>query len=170
MTHAINMSQRFIPLSFTHGERVADRAGAGEPATSRRPATTCSGSSTRTASPRSALLYTSGATVADTQPPTAPTGLASTGGAGFANLTWAASSDNVAVVKYNVHRSTTRGFTPSAANRIAQPVGTSYTDSGLPAGTYYYKVTAQDAAGNVGPRPNAASAIVTRTRRRRPSR
>ena len=37
------------------------------------------------------------------------------------------------------------------ANRIAQPTGTSYTDTGLAAGTYYYKVTAEDAAGNVGP-------------------
>ena len=49
--------------------------------------------------------------------------------------------------RYNVHRSTTPGFTPSLANRIAQPTGTSYTDSGLAAGTYFYKVTAEDAAG-----------------------
>ena len=46
--------------------------------------------------------------------------------------------------------STTSGFTPSTANRIAQPTGRSYTDTGLAAGTYFYKVTAEDAAGNVG--------------------
>ena len=35
---------------------------------------------------------------------------------------------------------TSAGFTPSAANRIAQPTGTSYSDTGLATGTYYYKV------------------------------
>ena len=48
-----------------------------------------------------------------------------------------------------MHRSTTAGFTPATANRVGQPTGTSYTDSGLAAGTYYYRVTAEDAAGNV---------------------
>ena len=65
------------------------------------------------------------------------------------------------MTEYNVHRSTTAGFTPSAANRIAQPTGTSYTDTGLAAGIYYYKVTAEDAAGNVGPASNEASAAVS---------
>ena len=49
---------------------------------------------------------------------------------------------------------------PRAANRIAQPTGTSYTDGGLAAGTYYYKVTAEDAAGNVGAASNEASVVV----------
>ena len=65
-----------------------------------------------------------------------------------------------------MHRSTTAGFTPATANRVGQPTGTSYTDSGLAAGTYYYRVTAEDAAGNVsapsaqldGHRPSAAAA------------
>ena len=56
------------------------------------------------------------------------------------------------------------GFTPSTANRIAQPTATSYTDTGLAAGIYYYKVTAEDAAGNVGPASNEASATVTAPR------
>ena len=76
---------------------------------------------------------------------------------GRSRLRWAASSDNVGVSRYNVHRSQTAGFTPAAGNRIAQPTGTSYTDSGLAAGTYYYRVTAEDAAGNV----SGASAQVT---------
>ncbi len=93
----------------------------------------------------------------DTSPPTAPSGLAASTSIGSATLGWTASSDNVGVSRYNVHRSQTSGFTPAVANRIAQPVGTSYTDSGLAAGTYYYRVTAEDAAGNI----SGASAQVT---------
>ena len=73
----------------------------------------------------------------DTQAPTAPANLAATGSIGAASLTWTAATDNVGVVRYNVYRSTTPGFTPSAANRIAQPTTTSYNDTGLAAGTYY---------------------------------
>ena len=62
------------------------------------------------------------------------------------------------------------GFTPSAANRIAQPTGTSYTDTGLAAGTYYYRVTAEDAAGNLGPPATKRAARRPPTRRRRPCR
>jgi hypothetical protein len=59
-----------------------------------------------------------------------------------------------------VHRSTTANFTPTAANRIAQPTTNSYTDAGLAAGTYYYRVLAEDAAGNLSPASNQASANV----------
>jgi hypothetical protein len=97
----------------------------------------------------------------DTAPPTAPAGLTATGSLAAVSLSWTAASDNVGVVKYDVHRSTTAGFTPSAANRVAQPTGTSYQDTGLAAGTYYYRVIAEDAAGNVGPASNEASATAT---------
>ena len=97
----------------------------------------------------------------DTQAPSAPTGVSATGGVQQVALSWSAASDNVGVVRYNVHRSTVSGFTPSAANRVAQPTGTSYTDSGLAAGTYFYKVTAEDAAVNVGPSSAQASAIAS---------
>ena len=97
----------------------------------------------------------------DGQPPSAPGPLTANGGLGQVALSWGAASDNVGVASYNVHRATTAGFTPSAANRIAQPTGTSYTDTGLAAGTYFYKVTAEDAAGNVGPASNEASATAT---------
>ncbi len=102
-----------------------------------------------------------GVSTADTSPPTQPGTLVATGGLGQANLSWGAATDNVAVVEYNVHRSTSSGFTPSPANKIAEPTGTTYADSGLSAGTYYYKVTAEDGAGNVGPASNQASAAVT---------
>ena len=37
---------------------------------------------------------------------------AATGGQSSVTLSWTAASDNVGVVRYNVHRSTTAGFTP----------------------------------------------------------
>ena len=97
----------------------------------------------------------------DGEPPSAPTGLTATGGLGRADLSWTAAADNVGVTRYNVHRSNTSGFTPSAANRIATPTGTTYADTSLSAGTWFYKVTAQDAAGNVGPASVQASAVAT---------
>ena len=104
---------------------------------------------------------TASATVLDTAAPSTPGGLGAVGGAGQAALSWAASSDNVGVLRYNVHRSTTSGFTPAVGNRVAQPTGTSHTDPGLAAGTYYYRVTAEDAAGNISPASSQASAVVS---------
>jgi hypothetical protein len=84
-----------------------------------------------------------------------------TGGLNEASVSWAASTDNVGVTRYNVYRGTTPGFTASASNRIASPTGTSYTDRGLAGGGYWYRVTAQDAAGNVSLASAAAGATVT---------
>jgi fibronectin type 3 domain-containing protein len=103
------------------------------------------------------------ATVLDTTPPSAPSGLAAAPAGTTVTLTWNAATDDVGVLRYNVHRGATAGFTPTTANRIAQPLGTSYTDTGLNAGTYYYKVTAEDAAGNVGAASNEASAAIADT-------
>ncbi len=97
----------------------------------------------------------------DPNPPTAPTNLVATGGAGNAALSWSPAEDDTGVVRYNVYRSSTPGFTPTAANRVGQTASTSFTDSGLAAGTYYYRVTAEDAASNVGPPSNEAQATVT---------
>ena len=97
----------------------------------------------------------------DSQAPSAPGTLSATGGLGQIVLAWGAATDNVGVSRYDVHRGTSAGFTPSVGNRIAQPAGTGYTNSGLAAGTYYYKVTAEDFAGNVGAPGNEASAVAT---------
>jgi glucose/arabinose dehydrogenase/PKD repeat protein len=96
----------------------------------------------------------------DSTPPSAPGSLVATPSVGVAALGWTASTDNVGVDHYNVHRSATAGFTPSTTNRIAQPTANSFTDSGLAAGTYFYRVTASDAAGNVSGASNEASAVV----------
>ena len=100
------------------------------------------------------------ALIPDTSPPTTPS-LSANGGAGQASLSWTAATDNVAVTRYDLYRSTTSGFTPSVANRIAQPSGLSYSDLGLAAGTYYYRLQAEDGAGNLSAASNEASALVT---------
>ena len=51
---------------------------------------------------------------ADSTPPSAPGTLTATGALGRVNLSWGAATDNIGVVGYDVHRSTTAGFTPSA--------------------------------------------------------
>jgi hypothetical protein len=96
----------------------------------------------------------------DSEPPTAPPTLIGVGAIGSATLNWSASSDNTGVALYNVHRSTTSGFTPTSANRIAQTPSTTTTDTGVAAGTYFYVVTAQDIAGNVSQPSSEALVIV----------
>lgn len=80
--------------------------------------------------------------VADTTAPSAPTGLtAIPASSGQINLSWTASTDNIGVVGYQVYRSTTD---------VASVNATSYSNTGLSAGTQYcYTVKAIDAAGNI---------------------
>jgi fibronectin type 3 domain-containing protein len=95
-------------------------------------------------------------------PPSAPGTLTAAVAADTVTLDWGAATDDQGVAEYRVHRSTTNGFTPSAANRIAQvTTGTTYADRNLAPGTYYYLVVAADAAGNTGPPSNERSATVT---------
>jgi chitodextrinase len=77
----------------------------------------------------------------DVTAPTVPAGLTATsGGMTSVNLSWSASTDDVAVTGYHVWRGTTR---------IATTTGTTFTDTGLtPATGYSYSVSAFDAAGN----------------------
>lgn len=89
-----------------------------------------------------------GPTPPDTQPPTVPSGVTATVAGTAVAVTWQPSTDDTAVAGYEVHRGTTTGFTPTSATRIADVTGTSFTDQGRPVGTWYYRVTAHDAAGN----------------------
>ena len=98
--------------------------------------------------PASASVTTPGS--GDTTNPSVPTGLqASVAKGRRVSLGWSASSDNVAVVGYDVYRNGTR---------IAAPTGTSYDDR-PGRGTFTYQVRARDAAGNL----SALSAGVTVT-------
>ena len=96
----------------------------------------------------------------DSEPPTAPGNLQGTGAIGSSMLSWTAATDNVGVVRYEIYRSTTPGFTPSAANLAGQTTGTAFTDSGRAAGTYYYLVLAVDAAGGKSVASNTISVTV----------
>ena len=99
--------------------------------------------------------------VADTTPPTAPSNLtAATPTSGNTkrkiNLSWTASTDNVGVSGYRIWRATSSA---GPFTQIATTTTTSYGDGGLVTGTtYWYYVTAYDAAGNVSAASNTASA------------
>jgi hypothetical protein len=101
----------------------------------------------------------------DTQAPTVPTGLQTTVTGSSVGLRWAASTDNVAVARYEVHRSATTGFAVSAATKVADvaPTATTvtYTDAARPAGTWFYRVVAVDAAGNASAGSTQVPAVVT---------
>jgi len=93
---------------------------------------------------------TAGAPVADSTAPSVPQNVTATAAsATSATVTWSASTDNVAVTGYEVYRNGTKVGTTAA---------TTYTDTGLAAGTTYgYTVKAYDAAGNVSAASAAAS-------------
>jgi uncharacterized protein with LGFP repeats len=95
----------------------------------------------------------------DTTPPSAPTALKATPARTSVALSWAASTDDVAVSGYQVWRSksATTGFV-----QVGSPTGTAYTSGSLARRTtYYFKVRAVDSSGNVGPFSATISARTT---------
>jgi hypothetical protein len=100
------------------------------------------------------------AVVADTSAPTTPADVTASLSGTSATVTWSASTDNVGVAGYAVHRGASADFAVSDATRIGTVTGTSYADAGLAPGTYYYRVVATDEAGNVGDASAAARVTV----------
>ncbi|TDO83976.1 putative secreted protein (Por secretion system target) [Flavobacterium chryseum] len=92
----------------------------------------------------------------DTVAPSAPTNLAAAGTTGTTtNLTWTASTDNVAVTGYDIYQGTT--LKGSSAT-------TSYTVTGLtPLTAYTFSVKAKDAAGNVSASSSTVNVTTTAT-------
>lgn len=88
---------------------------------------------------------------ADTQAPSAPTGLASPSKTSSSvSLSWTASTDNVGVTGYDVYQGTALVGSTTGA--------TTYTVAGLAASTAYsFTVKAKDAAGNVSAASGALS-------------
>ncbi|GAA4610743.1 PQQ-dependent sugar dehydrogenase [Actinoallomurus liliacearum] len=102
-------------------------------------------------SPSSATVTVTTAATDDTQPPTAPANLRSTGvTSGSVSLAWDASTDNVGVTGYDVY---------SGGTAIVTGVKTtSTTINGLAANTSYtFTVKAKDAGNNVSDASNAVT-------------
>ncbi|WP_236725122.1 fibronectin type III domain-containing protein [Amycolatopsis orientalis] len=106
-------------------------------------------------SPASAAVTARTQTGADTQAPSVPGGLHSTGAAATSvGLAWDASTDNVGVAGYDVYNGTT------LVKSVTEP---SATVDGLTADTEYsFTVVAKDAAGNKS-EPSAAVTVRTPT-------
>ncbi|NBC68376.1 hypothetical protein GT003_05125 [Paenibacillus sacheonensis] len=87
----------------------------------------------------------------DTQAPSAPSNLTSPSKTTTSvNLSWTASTDNVAVTGYNIYNGSTLAGTVAS--------GTTFSVTGLTANTAYtFTVKAKDAAGNVSAASNALS-------------
>jgi len=94
--------------------------------------------------------YSVGSGLPDTQAPTAPSNLVSTGKTDISvSLIWSASTDNVGVIGYDVFKDGI--LSGSTAN-------TSHTVTGLTASTTYaFTVKAKDAAGNASAASNSVS-------------
>jgi fibronectin type 3 domain-containing protein len=89
-----------------------------------------------------------------------PTGLTATAGDATVNLSWSASTGS-APITYNVYRSTTSGGEGTTAIKTGL-TGTSFTDNGLASGTtYYYKVSATNAAGTSAQSAEASAKTLT---------
>ena len=93
--------------------------------------------------------------ISDTTAPTAPANLGATTISGSEiDLSWTPSSDNVGVVGYDIFRN---GALLASVGNV-----TTYADTTVAAhSSYTYQVRARDAAGNISPFSNAASASTT---------
>jgi hypothetical protein len=102
---------------------------------------------------------------ADQTPPSAITGLTATAGDATVSLTWDAAPDEDGIDQYRVYRWTDPTPIGDAIQYTSQPdlvattTDTAYEDATVVNGEdYYYLVRAADAATNVGPRSNEATA------------
>lgn len=95
-------------------------------------------------------------TAPDTTAPTAPTSLAASGVTdSSANLSWTASTDNVAVTSYDVYQ---------GATVIGNTANTNFSVSGLASNTAYtFSVRAKDDAGNVSDASNTVNVTTDAT-------
>lgn len=95
--------------------------------------------------------------VLDTTRPSTPRNLSITAEVDGASLVWDASTDDVGVDHYEVWRATSSGDTGAI---VAEPSDTTFVDTGLAAGTYWYYLKAVDAAGNTSWRSGSVAVEV----------
>jgi chitodextrinase len=105
--------------------------------------------------------FTGGGDVAS---PSIPAGLRATAdGSTRVDLRWNASTDNVGIAGYDIFRGTGNGTV--VAIKSTTGTATSYSDTGLTAGTTYrYRLRARDAAGNVSALSSAVSVTTPDTK------
>ena len=104
------------------------------------------------------LVVSLGAAPDDSQAPSRPQNHSVTLVGGLPQLTWDASTDNVGVTGYAIHRSTDGSLGP-----VITTVGavTTYIDNTVVSGVRYtYAVSAFDAAGNISPNSRLRSVTV----------
>jgi uncharacterized repeat protein (TIGR01451 family) len=96
----------------------------------------------------------------DTSPPTNPSALSATAvSTSQINLSWTGSTDNVQVTGYRIERCQGAGCSNFAEIAATSGTGTTFSNTGLSAGTSYsYRVRAQDAVPNFSGFSNTASA------------
>jgi hypothetical protein len=161
VTHAFNMSQYYVPLTFTAGSGLLNVQA---PANSNLapPGHYMLFILNTNGVPSVASIVNLPVTTGSTQPPNAPTNLVGSGGVGTASLSWSAATGPNGVAGYSVYRGTAPGVVPSVSNRIAQPTGLTYVDGSFSvSGNYYYVVTARDSAGTESGPSNEVVVTVT---------
>ena len=97
---------------------------------------------------------------ADTSSPTQPATVTASAVSGGVALSWSASTDNVGVSGYRVHRGTSADFAVDPSTVVGETPGSSFTDPNVAPGTYHYRVVAVDAAGNASAASTPASVTV----------
>ncbi|TMF80384.1 MAG: DUF1929 domain-containing protein [Chloroflexi bacterium] len=150
VTHAFNMNQRFVPLTLqpaAGGLTIQPPGNANIAPPGDYMLFIVDTNGVPSVAP---IVRLSGTPPPDTQPPSVPAGLSATGASpSQINVAWTASNDNIAVKNYLVDHCADAGCT-SGVLQIGTPTATSLSDIGLPAGTtFWYRVRATDAAGNV---------------------
>ena len=98
----------------------------------------------------------------DLEGPSAPTNLVATAPSGASvELTWSASTDNVGVDHYAIHRAEVTNGTPGSFTQVGETSSTAFTDTSVSGSTSYrYFVVAIDAAANESD-PSEAAQIRT---------
>jgi len=90
--------------------------------------------------------------------PSTPAGATATVDGTSVQLTWVASTAAVGVTSYDVHRLASPEAVPDASTLVGTASGTSWSEDGVPPGTWTYRLVAKDAAGSSSA-PSAATTV-----------
>lgn len=102
----------------------------------------------------------------DTTNPSKVTGLSTSISDNNVQLNWTAGTDNFSLERYKLYRSNNSDFSITDSDTTVLSftlTDTNYLDSSLSDGTYYYRITALDSAGNESQQSDASTAIIGET-------